>query len=160
MTMCSFLLTRSASKNNEARGHFPKSYINTPVVAFALTLMCMVAFSCGGKPASLEERVKQYWELRIAKKLEQIYEFEAPGVPDKQTYLRKILTAPIVFTACTVRSIQENGNEGMVELQTEYLLPGLSRPVSSSMSEKWTRRNGQWYHHFPSDENGTEAERR
>ena len=158
--MSTFLLTRSPSQNNEARGHFPEGCRKAYVVAFALTLMCMVASSCGEKSASLEERVTEYWKLRIEKKVEQAYEIEAPGGPDKQAYLKKLLTAPIAFSKCTVQSIEKNGDEAVVELQAEYFLPGLSRPVSSSMSDKWVRIKGQWYHHFPSDDNGTDTERR
>ena len=157
--MSSLHLTRMPSQNNEAQGRSSKSY-KTARIAFALSLLGMVTSSCVGKPASLEERVKEYWQLRIEKKAELTYKFEAPGVPDKQTYLKKILTAPIVFTKYTIQSIKENENEAEVVLRAEYLLPGLSRAVSSSMSERWVRNRGQWYHHFPSDGDGTDTERR
>ena len=153
-------LTRMPSQNNEAEGRSSNKSCKMVRIAFALSLLGMVASSCGGKPVSLEERVKEYWKLRIEKKTELTYKFEAPGVPDKQTYLRKILTAPIVFTKYTIQSIKENGDEAEVELKAEYLLPGLSRAVSSSMSERWVRNRGQWYHHFPSDGDGTDMERR
>ena len=159
LVMRTFLLTSGPSQNNEAGGRFAESYTKVCVVAFALNLMCMVASSCDGRSVSLEDRVKEYWKLRVEVKAEQSYEFEAPGVPEKQAYLKKIHTAPIVFLKCTIQSIKENGDEAVVALQAEYLLPGLSRPVSSSMAERWVRNRGQWYHHFESGDNGTDTER-
>ncbi len=157
--MCSFLLTKRASQNNESRGQSSESYSRIDF-AFALCLICVVAFSCGGKSVGLKERATEYWKARIEKRVEQAYEFEAPGKPDKQTYLNKILAAPVTYTSCTIRSIKENGNEAVVDLQLGYLLPGLSRPVSSSMTDKWMRDRGQWYHRFPSDDTSTDTERR
>jgi hypothetical protein len=158
--MRTFLLTRRASQNNEAKGYSSKG-CKTVRIAFALSLLGMVASSCGGKPISLEERVKEYWQLRIEKKTELTYEFEAPGAPDKQTYLRKILTAPVVFTKYTIQSIKENGDEAEVELRVEYLLPGLSRSASSSMLDKWVKVKGRWYHMLPpAGEDGASPEER
>ncbi|MGE0824450.1 MAG: hypothetical protein AB7P18_20330 [Candidatus Binatia bacterium] len=156
-----FLLTRRAGKNNEfeVRGYLFE-YLRVVLVAFALTILGVVASSCETKTVNLEERVKAYWEARTKGQAELAFEFEAPGSIDKPTYLKKILTAPVAFTSCTIQSIKENGNEAEVVLRAEYLLPGLSRPVSSSMMERWVRINGQWYHDLPvGSDGGTDTER-
>lgn len=157
--MNTFLLTRGSCQNNKTGGYPLRCYKVIIAVAFALSILGMLA-SCGGKPASLEERVKAYWEARTKGQAEKSFELEVPGTIDKSAYLKRILTAPVTFTSYSIQTIKENGNEAVVELQTEYLLPGLSRPVSSSMSEEWVRVKGQWYHHLPIGDDGTSVERR
>jgi len=160
--MTTFLLTKKASQNNEAWGD-PLACQKKVVVLFALALVCMLASACRGKPASLEERVKEYWEVRIKGQAEQAYEFEAPGGMDKPTYLKKILASPVAFTAATVQSIKHNesGDEAEVELRVEFLLPGLSRSASSSMLDKWVKVRGRWYHMLPpAGEDGASPEER
>lgn len=157
-----FLLTKKASQNNEAWG-YPRACWKKVVVLFALTLACMVASACHGKPASLEERVKAYWEVRTKGQADQAYEFEAPGRMDKPTYLKKILTTPVAFTAVKVQSInpKESGDEAEVELRVEFLLPGLSRSASSSMLDRWVKVRGRWYHVLPpAGEDGASPEER
>jgi len=157
--MNTFPLTRGSGQNNEIGGCLLRYCKTITVATFALSMLGMVA-SCGEKPASLEKRVKAYWEARVKGQAEKSFEIEVPGTLDKPTYLKRILTAPVTFTSYSIQAIKENGNEAVVELQTEYLLPGLSRPVSSSMLDKWMRMKGQWYHHLPVGDDGTSAERR
>ena len=158
--MLTFLLTRSASQNNEAWG-YPFACWSKAVVLFALGIVCMLASACRGKPASLEEQVKAYWEARTKGQAEQAYEIEAPGRTDKPTYLKKVLTAPVAFTAVTIQEVKEKGDEAEVELRVEYLLPGLSRSASSSMLDKWVKVRGRWYHVLPpAGEDGASPEER
>lgn len=114
-------------------------------VTFAVGLLFVLASACGGKPANLEERVTAYWQARLQKQAEKAFEFEAPGRVEKSIYLNRILAAPISFTASSITSIREEGDEATVHLQMEYLLPGLTRPVTSSTAEKWVKVRGQWY---------------
>jgi hypothetical protein len=127
---------------------------------FAFFLLGMVTSSCGKRPTGLGERVREYWEARIKGQVEKSFEFEAPGAIDKSAYLKWMLTAPVAFTSYSIKTIKEDNNKAVVELHMEYLLPGLSRPVSSSMSEEWVRVKGQWYHHLPVGDDGTSVERR
>ena len=158
--MHTFLLTRSASQNNEAWG-YPFAGWNKPVILFALCIVCMIISACRGKPASLEERIKAYWEVRTKGQAEQAYEFEAPGRMDKPTYLKRVLTSPVAFKAATIKEIKEQGDEAEVELHVEYFLPGLSRSASSSMLDKWVKVRGRWYHMLPSaGEGGASPEER
>jgi hypothetical protein len=127
---------------------------------FALVLIGMLASSCGGKAESLEERVKAYWQARTQKQMEKAFAFEVPGSVEKTIYLEKGLTASITYTKSEILTIKENGDEAEVGLQTEYLLPGLTRPATSSLTEKWVKIRGQWYHQPPtSSDAGANAER-
>ncbi|NOT53068.1 MAG: hypothetical protein HOP18_00540 [Deltaproteobacteria bacterium] len=128
---------------------------------FALSTVLMVASSCSGKPATLEERARAYWQAREKGKLEQAFAFEKPGSIEQSTYLKKLATSQVTFTSCVIQSIQERDDEAEVELQVQYLLPGLSRSVSSSMLDKWVKIEGQWYHLLPlAGDDGTSSEER
>ena len=143
-----FPLTSRACQNNEARGYLLACW-RKAVALFALGMGCMVASACGGKPASLEERVKAYWEARAKGQIEQAYEFEEPGGQAKTKYMKAMLAMPVAFRQCTVESIKESGDEAEVALRVEFLLPGLSRSASSSMLDKWVKVRGRWYHVLP-----------
>lgn len=123
-------------------------------MAFAVGLLLMLASACGGKSASLEERVAAYWQARLQKQAEKAFEFEAPGSIEKAKYLQQMFTSPISFTGSSIMSIRENGDEATVNLQMQYLLPGLTRPVTSPLAEKWTKIRGQWYRQSPKQEAG------
>jgi|GEM_PF-6964490 len=139
-------LTRRGGENKES-GKLLQGWKGiTYRVLFALCGAAVVACSCSGGAAPLNERVQAYWEARVKGQAEQAFEFEAPGSTKKQDYLKNMWTRNIVFTKCSIQSIKEKADEAEVELQVEYLLPGLSRPVSSSMLDKWVRVKGRWYH--------------
>jgi hypothetical protein len=109
---------------------------------------------------SLQEQVAKYWEVRIKGDVERAYSLEAPGTWEKPAYQNKLLKSPIVFRAYTIQSIKENGDQAEVELRMEYILPGLSRPASSTMVDKWTKVHGRWYHKPPAGDSGTTKEER
>ncbi len=115
-------------------------------ILFALCSAAVLACSCHGKAAPLNERIQAYWDARVKRQVERAFEFETPGVMEKQDYLTNMMATNIAFTKYSIRSIREKADEAEVDLQVEYLLPGLSRPVSSSMLDKWVRVEGRWYH--------------
>ncbi len=115
-------------------------------ILFALCSAAVLACSCHGKAAPLNERIQAYWDARVKRQVERAFEFEMPGVMEKQDYLKKMMATNIAFTKYSIRSIREKADEAEVDLQVEYLLPGLSRPVSSSLLDKWVRVEGRWYH--------------
>lgn len=139
-------LTRTVGKNKESGKLLWGWKEITFRVLFALCGAAVVACSRGGTPAPLNERVQAYWEARVKGQVEQAFEFEAPGGITKQEYLKDMMTRNIVITKCSIQTIKEKADEAEVEVQVEYLLPGLSRPVSSSMLDKWVRVKGRWYH--------------
>ncbi|MSQ47164.1 MAG: hypothetical protein EXR78_02060 [Deltaproteobacteria bacterium] len=121
----------------------------------------MVASACSEKSATLEERVQAYWQAREKGKVEQAFAFEKPGSIEQSIHQKQLATSPVTFTSAVIRSIKEKDDEAEVELQVQYLLPGLSRPVSSSMLDKWVKIEGQWYHLLPlAGDDGTRSEER
>jgi hypothetical protein len=120
----------------------------------------MLAWGCNRQPVSLQEQVTKYWEARVQGDVEAAYALEAPGTVEKPAYQKKLLKSPIIFRAYTIESIKEDGDEAEVELRMEYILPGLSRSVSSTMVDKWTKVRGRWYHTPSAGDSGTIKEER
>lgn len=159
--MQSFLLTIRESRNKEDEAYSRRGRSDRLSMLFALSMVLMVASACSEKAAPLEERAKAYWQAREKGKVEQAFAFEKPGSIEQSTYLKKLATSNVTFTSCVIRSIKEKGDEAEVELQVQYLLPGLSRSVSSSMLDKWVKIKGQWYHLLPlAGDDGTSSEER
>jgi hypothetical protein len=140
-----FPLTSWAEQISETKKRGGTSVEMMRGITFAMSLLFMLASACGEKPASLEERVTAYWQARRQGQVEKAFEFEVPGSIEKSAYLKWILTSPISFTTSSITSIDEQGDEATVNLQMQYLLPGLTKSVSSSMAEKWIKIRGQWY---------------
>lgn len=159
--MLSFLLTRRVGRNKEDGVHLRRGQRERLFMLFALSMVLMVASACNEKLAPLEERVQAYWQAREKGKVEQAFALEKPGSIEQSIHLKKLVTSPITFTSVAIRSIKEKDDEAEVELQVHYLLPGLSRSVSSSMLDKWVKIEGQWYHLLPlAGDDGTGSEER
>jgi len=159
--MLSFLLTRRVGRNKEDGAYSRRGRRERLSTLFALSTVLVVASACSEKVATLEERAQAYWQARAKGKVEQAFAFEKPGSIEQSTYLKKLVTSHVTFTSCVIRSIKERDDEAEVELQVQYLLPGLSRSVSSSMLDKWVKIEGQWYHLLPlAGDDGTSLEER
>ena len=152
-----FPLTSSADKTSETRECGGLSIRMIWGVTFAVSLLLMLASACGGTSANLEERVTAYWQARLQKQAEKAFEFEAPGSVEKSLYLQQVLASPISFTGSSIMSIDEKGDEATVNLRMQYLLPGLTRSVTSSTMERWVKLRGQWYRQSLEQEKGTSA---
>jgi len=159
--MLFFLLTRRVGRNKEDGAYSRKGRREMLSTLFALSTVLVVASACSEKVATLEERAQAYWQARAKGKVEQAFAFEKPGSIEQSTYLKKLVTSHVTFTSCVIQSIKEKDDEAEVELQVQYLLPGLSRSVSSSMLDKWVKIEGQWYHLLPlAGDDGTSSEER
>lgn len=158
----SFLLTKFPCQSNRSQAQdYRLNWCRALTYGlFALCTLCVLTSACGERPASLQERVEEYWDARIKGEAEKTYRLEAPGAPDKTAYLTKVLKSPIAFKSYTIRSIKENGDQAVAELELEYFLPGLSRPASSFMLDGWVKIKGQWYHRFPAGDGGRQVEER
>ena len=109
----------------------------------------------GKKEDAIEARAVKRWELLIAHKAADAYEFLTPGYRashPKDQYAASMSTRPVLWKkvelmdkdcpdedTCTVRLIVD------FELRIAAGIPG---PVSSTdvQKEKWLRIKGEWYH--------------
>src|SRR5713101_6296307 len=112
--------------------------IDKKLIVILLGLNTIIASvpGCGKQQVSLQESVKAYWGARVKGDLEGAYSFEAPGAPDKATYLTTLLKSQTVFKSYAIESLEEKGDEAVVQLRMKFLLPGLSRPASSTLLDR------------------------
>lgn len=153
-------LTKLAWTHNKGSCYLLDSAGRMRICLFAIGILSMLAWGCDRQSVNLQEQVTKYWEARTKGDVEQTYALEVPGTVEKLTYQKKLLKSPIVFRAYTIQSIKEDGDQAEVELRMEYILPGLSRPASSTMVDKWTKVHGRWYHKPPAGDSGTTKEER
>jgi hypothetical protein len=149
------LLTKLPQTHNKGSYCLPDlaGYIRT--FTFAAVVLNMLVCGCNRQAVSLSERITKYWEARVNGDVEATYALEAPDTISQPSYREKLLKSPVAFKTFTIKSIKENGDEAEVELEVGYLLPGLSRPASSTMVDKWVKVHGRWYHKLPAGDSGT-----
>lgn len=154
------LLTKLVWTHNKGSCYLLDSAWRLGMRLFAVGILSMLVLGCSGQSVSLQERVRDYWEARVKGDVEEAYTLEVPGTIEKPAYQNKLLKSPIVFRAYTIQSIKEDGDQAEVELRMEYILPGLSRPASSTMLDRWVKVHGRWYHKPPAGDSGTIKEER
>lgn len=103
----------------------------------------------GAAPASLVERVTQYWERRKAKDLAGAYVFYCDAYKSRVSrdqYLQ--LTRLTRFTLTDVKVIADPAAHGRAEVTVayKYLMPVIdSRPLEGKTTELWAQdKNGEW----------------
>jgi len=158
--MAALLLTKLPQTHNKGCCYLLDLAWYARALLFAVYALSVLAYGCDRQPVSLQERVKKYWEARIKGDVQQTYALEAPDTIEQSAYRTKLLKSAVVFTAFTIHSIEEDGDQAEVALRMEYILPGLSRPASSTMVDKWVKVHGRWYHKLPAGDSGATKEER
>ena len=103
-----------------------------------------------GGAETLEERVKGFWEARIAGNDLQAYNYEAYAKTGKMT-LQKYIQArspALKYVAYEVKKIVEKGDEATVTVDFTYHLVIPARAdldLPTTIDEPWVRIDGQWY---------------
>jgi len=155
-----FPLTNFSRKHKKSGNWWTKRQRGCTGALFALNVLAVLVSGCERQETVLREQVADYWNARVRGELERAYTLEAPGAPDKATYLKRLFRLSVVFKTFTIHSIKEDGNQAVVELQMEYLLPGLSRPMTAGMLDEWIKVQGQWLHRLPPETGSGSAEER
>jgi len=120
------------------------------VIIFPLAFGACSSERRGGEAGRLEERVKEFWEARIAGNDLKAYNYEAYSKTGKMT-LQKYLRArsPLLkYKTYEVKKAVENGDEALVTVDFIYHLIVPARAdldLSTIIDERWVRIDGQWY---------------
>jgi hypothetical protein len=116
--------------------------------------------SQGGSTATLSERVGRYWELKQAKRWEEVYQgYLDPALKERisrDAFLNKRKLAFDILSF-SITEVREDGDQAVVIVTSESNIPApagrgklrmLRKTVSSE--DKWVRRDGVWYVELPS----------
>jgi hypothetical protein len=153
---------RNKSMGGEAAGGFDHppwvtqicQYINALFV-IGLLIFPLVFAACSSErredqAGSLKERVRGFWEARIAGDDLKAYAYEAYSKTGKMTQTQYVRARSAVFQykSYEVKGIEEKGDEATVTIDLQYslVLPAKSDlNLSMSFPERWIRLDGQWY---------------
>jgi len=103
---------------------------------------------------SLEERVKGFWDARVADDDARAYNYEAYFKTKKMT-LQQYLQArnpALKYNGYEVKTVEEKGDEATVIVDVKYHLVIPTRAaldLSMAVTEPWVRLEGQWYRQLP-----------
>lgn len=104
----------------------------------------------GASSDTLESRVRQFWDAKVAGDLTKAYALEAAsqtGEIDLGGYLRKRSPA-VRYREYSIKSISEQGDWANVEVEFSYQLryPRAGDISSATRTrERWLKLNGTWY---------------
>ena len=117
---------------------------------FVFLFVCGACSQRGGEVESLGERVKGFWQARIAGDDLKAYNYEAYSKTGKMTlqqYIRARNPA-LKYTAYEVKGIVEKGDEATVTVDLQYHLVIAARgelDLPATLDERWVRLDGQWH---------------
>lgn len=121
---------------------------------FALLCWVLAASGCqsSGKAESLEERIKAFWDARVAGDDIKAYNYESytkTGTVTANQYVRGRSPA-FKYRSYEVKKIEEQGNEATVTLDLRYQVMVPTRGdlnLGMTRKEQWVKLDdGLWYH--------------
>jgi len=126
------------------------------VFTFPLVFGACFSGRRGGEPESLEERVKAFWQARVAGDGIKAFSYEAFSKTRQGTHYSPYpRLRPGLITSYEVKKVIEAGDEATVTVTVQYTLPIPGRAdhnLSVTSNEAWVRIDGQWYRKAPSAE--------
>jgi len=120
------------------------------LLALPLALVACSSGRQGDQAGSLEERVKEFWEARIAGDDIKAYTFEVYSKTGRMTANQYVRSRSPVFQykSYKVKGIEEKGDEATVTIDLRYNLALPTRAdvdLAMDLQERWVRLDGQWY---------------
>lgn len=125
------------------------------VVVGVVVVLGLGGCSQRGASATLEARASKYWELKQAKRWEEVYDgYLDPalkGALSRDAFLKK---RGLAFDTLSYRIVEarEDGEEGTVRVTTEANIPirGVKGAVQLvrkvvTVEDRWVKREGVWY---------------
>lgn len=150
--------TETGGRDRPQRAFQPHQGRNALLVLW-LSLFVLVFGACSsgqqaGKVESLEERVKGFWDARIAGDDTKAYDYEAFSKTNKMT-LQQYLQArnpALKYDRYEVKKMEEKGDEAtvIVDVSCHLVVPAKDAlKLSMAVTEPWVRLEGQWYRQLP-----------
>jgi len=123
------------------------------LLVFWLLISLFVFGACSsgrGGAETLEERVKGFWQARVAGNDLQAYNYEAYAKTGKMTVQQYIQARSPAFKYVTyeVKKIEAKGDEATVTVACTYhvVIPArVDIDLPTTIDERWVRIDGQWY---------------
>jgi hypothetical protein len=112
------------------------------------------ASQVAGKVVPVEDRAVQRWQLLIAGKAAEAYDYLSPGVRSakpREQYAQEMSQRPVHWKTVAFSKKQCEGDSCTVTVHIEYevKMPGIGIGMVSAPSEveeRWIQLDGTWYH--------------
>ena len=106
------------------------------------------------KRAGVEARAQERWDLLIAGKAGEAYDYLSPGVRSRQTreqYQVTIMQRPVKWLAAKVNESSCEGDSCLVAVEVQYraAIPSSGVPpmeMPAFLEERWLKVDGVWVH--------------
>jgi len=140
-------------------GWMPTGRAASSSVLAVVVVAMLAGCSNTGPAATLGERVDRYWELKQAKRWEEVYDsYLDPAAKErvsKEAFLAKRKLAYDILSY-TVTEAREDGDQAVVVVTNESNIPAPAGRQKLRMlrqtvktEDKWVRRDGAWYVDLP-----------
>lgn len=117
-----------------------------------ITLFANLA-GCAAQPVktpeqALTERVNKYWTAVKLRDIATLYPLEADSVDGSLTAAdaKKKYNSKTAVLGYKIRNITIDGENALVALDTENLLPQFHKPFTHIIMDRWVLIDGEWYH--------------
>ena len=128
--------------------------LSMKIGAFFLSMMLFMLLGCATIPkeADLKESLKtaadRYWKLRMEDRYEDTYKMEdSQGLPPFEEYRNLVMRKKgVQIRSVAVQNVTVNGDSGEVDTEWIYALPKISQPFHDVIKDRWTFRDGTWWH--------------
>jgi hypothetical protein len=120
-------------------------------LAAAITGAALLLAGGCQREVPLQERVKAYWEARLAGDFQATFRLEEPetGIGEKE-YLLRMAKGNILFRSYQTGEVSiTDRDRAQVGLTLKYAIPGAPTQFESRLSDPWVKVGGQWYHLMP-----------
>ena len=134
--------------------------MNRLLTAASLGLLALATVFAGGcatnapktkMPKTVQERAIKRWELLIAHKAEDAYDYLSPGfrtTKSRDDYAHEMNYRPVAWKAVHFMDQQCEADTCTVRLEMEFSVPMRGAPKASGVSvveEKWIRVSKDWF---------------
>lgn len=122
------------------------------LVVISLNGCASVGYDAADGEGQLRQTAERYWSLRMADDYRETYAMEANGahLPPFDTYLQKVRAMKrLRITGYRITKVLVQGLQGELEVEFNFMVPGLSAPLTTSLRDLWVLQDDQWHHVLP-----------
>lgn len=123
-------------------------------IVLLIFMFIVVNLSCTSLQIKNEESLRavaeEYWNYKINGDFKKTYKMEfKEGLPVYDDY-KELLSGIMKFEKKSIKfgDIRINGDEGIVDIEVKFILPGIGKVTNDIISDKWIYNNGRWWHKF------------
>lgn len=123
------------------------------VAVTILGLSACAGINLQGNPGQdVRQAAEDYWKARVAGDWITCYKYEEVSRSGKVRLSQYVQTqGNLIYKSARIEGVSmgDQGKKAVIKVAVEYYLPafGTSNAFKSTLSDKWIKMDGKWYHH-------------